>query len=424
MNKEDREYLRDIAKQLKYAASDEKWTEIRSLWAQKNSLKKTRPLILCMIPSEAWEELVTFDDCRIEDPFLRDYELYILRQLYRYEHLQDDEVLEPVLYSPYFYRFSDWYEGRQRPYSGDRFKAEAFHPMLLDYADLKKLSKPVLEEFDEKKTESCFELLNEVFGDILTVKKGLPTSSDTDSYVKGWGWSAIDVLCELRGLENVFYDMVLAPEFVHEAMNLLTEGILDYKKTVLENGWLSLNNMSYVHGANTPLGSNGLSITNDLPAEDFSGKVRYQDIWGYAEAQEFSEVSPEMHAEFVLPYQKRMTDDFGLLSYGCCEPNDKKWDNIINTFDNLRGVSVCHSADLDIAAEKIQDKYVFAWKPHCGVIATYDENTIRNQLRTGFEKTKGCHVACCLRDNITLFGHPERVERWTEIAVELATEYA
>ena len=416
-------HLRDIAKQLKEASSQERWGKTRELWKKKNSLKKTRPLILCTLPMEAWEELVPFSDCISEDPFLREYELFILRQLYRAKRIHDDEVLEPVLYAPYFYRFSDWVENRKRPYSGNRFRSEAFHPVILEYKDLVELRMPELVEHDDRKSKEGYELLGDIFGDFLAVEMGLPTSSDIDSYIKGWGWSAIDILCELRGLENIYMDFILAPHFVNEAMEFITQGILRYKKVLEEHGWLKLNNSSYVRGSNTPLGSNGLSITDELPMEDFIGTVRYQDLWGYAEAQELSEVSPDMHLEFVLPYQKRLTQDFGLLSYGCCESNDKKWDNIFKTFDNLREVSVSHAANLEIAADKIKDKYVFSWKPHCGVIASYDEKVIREQLSTGFETTKNCHLVCCLRDNITLFGHPERVERWTDIAMELASEY-
>ena len=423
LDKKAKTYLRDIAKQLKEAASEDHWAETKRLWMRKNALKKTRPLILCTLPAEAWEELVTVDDCRTDDPFIRGYELFILRQLYRAEHLKDDEVIEPVLYAPYFYRFSDWFEGRQRPYSGNRFRSEAFHPVIVEYRDVKKLRKPELTDVDEKKSREGFDILEDLFGGILDIKPGLPTTSDTDSLAKGWGWSAIDILCEFRGLQNLYMDFILAPDFIHETMEFITQGILEYKKTVYENGWLALNNMSYVRAANTPLGSNGLSISDELPGPDFSGIVRYSDLWGYSEAQELSEVSPDMHLEFVLPYQKRLTDDFGLLSYGCCESNDKKWDNIFNTFKNLREVSVSHAANLEIAAEKIGTRYVLCWKPHCGVIATYDENVIRNQLKKGFETLKDCHMVCCLRDNITLFGYPERVSRWTEIAMELARDF-
>jgi len=415
-------YLRDLAKQLKDIASHEKWDEKRALWEKKNALEKTRPLILCMLPNEAWEELVTLADCKSTDPFLKNIELYLLRQLYRAAHLRDDEVIEAVLYAPFVYRFSDWYAGRRRPYSGNRFKSEGFHPVILEYSDLKKLKKPELIEVDERTTEEQFALLCEVFGDILEVKLGVPTTSDTDSYAKGWGYSAVDVLCELRGLQNVFMDMATAPEFIHEAMEFITQGIADYKRTISENGWLRLNNTGHVMNANTPLGSNGLPFTRELPKDNVE-TVQYKDLWGYSMAQELSEVSPQMHAEFVLPYQKRLTDDFGLLSYGCCEPNDKKWDYIFDAFDNLREVSVSHNANLDIAAEKIQDKYVFSWKPNCSVIATFDEAKIREQLTEGFEKIKDCHIVCSLRDNLTLYGRPERAERWTDIAMNLAEEW-
>ena len=111
-------------------------------------------------------------------------------------------------------------------------------------------------------------------------------------------------------------------------------------------------------------------------------------------------------------------------SYGCCEPNDKKWENIIEHIPNLREASVSHAANLEVVAEKLQDKYVLSWKPHpVTMIARYDEENIRKELRRGFDIMKGCNVIACLRDTQTLFGHPERAGGWTRVALEVASEY-
>ncbi len=417
----DQTRLRELAKRYLAYTQRPQEQEKSNLWTQKNALRKTRPLILCTLPAEAWEELVDDSMCTIADPFLRTYELYLLRQLYRAEHLPDDEVLLPDLYTPLVYSFSDWLPDRKRPYSGSCFRAECFHPSIVEYGDLGKLQQPKLIEIDEKQADAYYDQLSDAIGDILPVHRGKPTTSDTDSYVKGWGYSVIDVLCELRGMQNIYLDMALNPQFVHDAMAFLTQGIAHYQQEMQQNHLLRLNNNGYVMSANTPLGSNGLAITNALPAPDFDpAHVRYQDLWGYAMAQEFSEVSPQMHAEFVLPYQQRLLRDFGLVSYGCCEANDKKWAQIFAAFPNLREVSVSHCANLEIAAEQLQDRYVFSWKPNCSVIATFDEDAIRKQLSHGMQVARDCHLIVCLRDNITLFGAPERVERWIQIAQQLA----
>jgi len=235
-------YLRDLAKQLKDIASHEKWDEKRALWEKKNALEKTRPLILCMLPNEAWEELVTLADCKSTDPFLKNIELYLLRQLYRAAHLRDDEVIEAVLYAPFVYRFSDWYAGRRRPYSGDGKRAEAFYPCIHEFSDLKKLKTPEFLGVDEKSTNEIFMQVQDVFGDILDVQKGRPYTSDSDIAIFGWGLSVIDLWCELRGLENVFYDMTDEPEFTHEAMAFLTDGISKYMDTIERENLLVLNN--------------------------------------------------------------------------------------------------------------------------------------------------------------------------------------
>jgi hypothetical protein len=269
------------------------------------------------------------------------------------------------------------------------------------------------------------EVAGDALGDILEIVEGEPFYSGSDSQVMGWGNGLIDILCELRGLENVFLDLYSAPEFVKEAMDFLMRGTLRYLDTLEREDLLRLNNNEFIYLSNTPLGSNGLACTDELPGAGYDPPhVTTRDLWGYTQAQEFSEVSPECHEEFVLPYQRPIAERFGMNSYGCCEGNDRKWANIIRRIPRLREVSVSHAANLEIAADTLKDRYVLSWKPHpVTMIASYDEEVIRRELAKGFEQMKSCHAIVCLRDTQTLFGEPERAAGWTRVAQEVAGRY-
>jgi len=419
----ERKLLRELAKKIKDIAQNPVWEEKQKLWKAKNALIPVRPLILCSLPEAAWEEIIPQSSLTVQDPLFRKYESEMKRKAYRWEHIKDDEIITSTIYVPIAHSLTDWIEGRRRPYSNRADCAAAFSPSLHEYSDLKKLALPQLS-VDRKKTARDMAAAHEVFGDILRIEEGEPFYSGSDSEVMGWGNGLIDVLCELRGLENVFYDLYSAPEFIHEAMDILTRGTLKYLDDMERENLLRLNNNDYIFASNTPLGSNGLACIDELPGKGYDpSHVRTHDLWGYTQAQEFAEVSPENHLEFVLPYQEKIAKRFGLNSYGCCEPNDKKWENIIAHIPNLREASVSHAANLEVAADKLKDKYVLSWKPHpVTMIVRYDEANIRRELRKGFDTMKGCCVITCLRDTQTLFGEPERAGGWTRVAQEVAAE--
>ncbi len=376
---------------------------------------------LRFLPEEVWPECIPAETLRIEDPFWRDLERHLLKAIYRWKHIGDDEVISDRVFVPLVYQFSDWWEGRRRPYSGDGQRAEAFYPVIKEYSDLGKIRQPELILVDERQTEENVARVSDVVGNILTVLKGEPFSSASDNQATGWGLSGIDILCELRGLDNVLADLIDDPSFIDDAMAFICQGLWRYLDVMEANGLLRLNNNEFIKASNTPLGSNGLAITDELPRGGGSGQPpRCGDLWGYAMAQEFAGVSPEMHERFVLRHQKSLARRFGLLCYGCCEPNDNTWDAILDAFPNLREVSVSHCADLDKAVEKIGDRYVFSWKPNSALLTVGRLEDTRELLRTGMQKAAGCHLVVCLRDTLTFHGRPELAGEWTRTAMELA----
>ena len=128
-----------------------------------------------------------------------------------------------------------------------------------------------------------------------------------------------------------------------------------------------------------------------------------------------------MLEEFVLPYQAEILKRFGLNCYGCCEANDNKWGLIKKYIPNLRAVSVSAFADHEKAAEALKDQYVYVWKPHpYEMIGKNDYKYVLEYMKNVFNITKGCHMAVSLMDTQTLYGEPQRLDRWVLAAKEAA----
>ena len=221
----------------------------------------------------------------------------------------------------------------------------------------------------------------------------------------------------LRGLEQVMLDMFENPRMLHDALAFLEEGHRRLLRQYVDLNLLSLNN------DNTYNSSGGVSWTEELPAPGFDPRrVRPGDMWSFAESQELALVSPEMHAEFVLQYEKRLLAPFGLTGYGCCEDLTRKLEHVF-TIPNIRRISISPWADVDVCAGKLRDKYIFSWKPHPAMlVGEFDPERIRAYIRHTLDVTRGCVLEMVLKDTHTCENHPERFTAWTRIARELVEQ--
>jgi hypothetical protein len=150
-------------------------------------------------------------------------------------------------------------------------------------------------------------------------------------------------------------------------------------------------------------------------------------MWGLAESQEFVGVGPEQFREFALPYQLPLINRFGLAYYGCCEPLDKKFDMVLGAIPRLRIVSVSPWCDRRIAAEKLGNRYVYAWKPNPALICaagSVDWGAVERSIRQTLEIARGCCVEMVMKDTHTFQGDGSRITRWCELAGRLAREMA
>jgi hypothetical protein len=223
-----------------------------------------------------------------------------------------------------------------------------------------------------------------------------------------------DYLIRWYGIQEMMMDLTLRPELVHAAVDRLTRACLKQLDQYEGLELLSLNNGAQI------VGSGGLGFTDELPAAGFNSlQVRTADCWGNAAAQIFSDISPRMHEEFALSYERRWLDRFGLTYYGCCDPLHHKVE-MLRSIPNLRKISMSPWADVEKGAEQIGRDYVFSYKPNPAILAPEKWNPAeaRRALREVLEKTRGCAVEIVLKDISTVHHEPSRLWQWAQIAEE------
>jgi hypothetical protein len=288
-------------------------------------------------------------------------------------------------------------------HSGSATGAWKFDPVVSSEADLEKLRAPEVSH-DTAETDRLMNQAVDLFGDLLDVQL---------HGVRRAKVSLASQYCRLRGLEEVMLDMYENPEMLHRAMRILTDGHKRRFEQLREMNLLSLNNNSQYHSS----GGNGYS--DELPAPGFDGEgVRFEDMWAAAESQEMAQVSPAMHEEFLMQYEREFLAPFGLAGYGCCEDLTLKLDGVFAA-PNMRRISISPWADVARCAERLEDRYIFSWKPHpAHLVGEFNEQKIRAYIRSTLEATRGCVVEMILKDTHTCEGRPERFTRWVEIARE------
>ena len=404
----ERKILRDLARRVAEIAALPVMAERRSLWKAHNSLHPVRPMIL-IFPEGAWRELLPEDHLKCRDVRARGIERDLRGRIYAYEHFDSDNIVEAVLNVHKVIRSSGWGIEPKWRRSDDPTGAKAFDPVIFEPADLKKIKAPEIS-CDEQETQSRLAFFQELLGDILDVRLRSITHLS---------FHLMSQYTALRGLAEVMMDMVADPAMLHEAMGILERGHQHLVQQYIDQDLLALNNDGTYHS------SGGVGYTDELPAEGFDGvHVRPRDMWASAEAQELAQVSPKMHNEFSLQYEKRLLEPFGLNGYGCCEDLTRKLDDVL-TIPGLRRISISPWADVDVCAEKLGDRYIFSWKPQpADLCGKFDRERIRAYIQHTLDVTRDCVLEIILKDTHTCDNHPERFDRWSRIARELVTDRA
>jgi hypothetical protein len=404
----DREILRSLARRIREIAELPEMEERRRRLYALNDLKPERPVVLCF-PEGGSGDLVKDSDLECEDRDLRGIEYGFRQAVFAWEHIGDDQVVEPSYNVPW--HVSDTGFGVEIPYThGENRGSYVWDAPVKDIGrDFGKLRH---REFivDRAATERQVERVSSIFGDVLParVRGGL-------WWTMGLTWDAITLV----GLEGLMLFMMDDPEGVHRLMAFLRDDQMNRIKWAEREGLLTPNNRSdYV-------GSGGVGYTNELPQPDWKEgePLRLKDLWGFGESQETVGVSPAMFGEFIFPYQLPLLERFGLNCYGCCEPVHLRLDHIL-TIPHIRRVSISPWADQEKSAERLGTSHVFSRKPNPSLVSVdFEEDVIREDIRNTLRIAGELPLEIILKDTHTFEGDATRPGRWVRIALEEVESY-
>jgi len=406
----DKKILRSLA---------ERYSEISRLGIQKERIERyyktinmdeVRPIVL--IDEVPWGEIKD-DELNIRCEMSEHWwlEQRLRQSLYQWDHFQVDFVIEPVFRVGRKTNFTgigiDIQEVQIKGDTGSYVASHEYSDHLKTEEDVENLKFPKVT-YDKEGTEKAAELAEDIFSGLLPVE-----IAGVDLNYSIW-----DHISYCRGVDNLLMDLAVRPDFMHKTAKKFMEIAAAMIKQYLELNILETNPL-LLHC--TP------ACSKELPAVDFSGKVRLKDVWGRSAAQIFSAVSPEMHDEFDLQYCQQLFGECGLLYYGCCEPLDTKIDLLRKRFKNLRKISITPWADPEMAARNIGSDYVLSAKPNPSFVSSpnFDPKPVEQEIKQYLDSCKRYGTTCefVLKDISTIANNPNNLTQWANTVAKILDQY-
>ena len=403
-----RETVRELAERVAELAQSPENGARKQLWCDVNSLRRPeRPPVVCNLGSGAWNEVLPTSVLVATDPFLRGLEHQLRKSLHKWE-IGDDTVLEPCVAVSTVMRLegpSLWglpvthIRPEDASTTAPTDTAWRYEPPIKEESDIDRIVLPRYHH-DRGATQTNLDRMDELLGNLLPVRETSAVPGP-GAWLHGWA-------TQLRGVEQLLFDLMDRPQWVHRLMRTLMEGHLGVMDQFEQAGVLTPNNV-------------GVMACDDLPQPDSDPEhVRIKDLWGRGESQEFQGVSPAQHEEFLLQYQKPILGRSGLTFYGCCEDLTNKIPLILS-IPNLRRFICSPWTDLGKLVDAVGDRYCIEWRQKATDVAyAPDLSAARKHLVDGFERAKGSYIMVVLQELETVNHNPHRLRDWATLAKEVA----
>ncbi len=414
ISEKDTEILRRLGAEYMTFATLPVQKQKMELWKALNRSQMQGPMVaIGQIPFEELqlsypEELTPV----VENRYFRKLEENLRRQIFQWKHFPADMVLEPFIRLPTTARMTDC--GLQSEIAKlkreDRpsVASQHFTSVLSDMSDVQKIVDRHIM-FDPAVEEETVLAAQKIFGGIAEVRRSHGFTFHLGIWDKLEGF--------LGGPENAMYLFYDDPDFLHAALTRLTES--------LENAIDEANKLQLVDDVTPIVHCSYVFNDETLPDFDKGKGSTSENSWAFGLAQIFTSVSPEFMEEFELPYITRLASKFGNLYYGCCDRLDDRLDCVVKKIPNVRKVSCSPWSDRRNFAERIGKTLVMSNKPTPALLAEFDEDAIRRDLTYTCQlaKENGVNLEMILKDISTVCGHPERLDIWNRIAMEIVENY-
>ena len=403
INDKDTQILRELAKRQLELAKSPEIQNLKSEWLKHNTFKAERPMITVELATFANDVIPQLLQC--EGDVARNMETTLYRNIANHTLFGDDTIVNdfiPVRWNTDFTPFG--INVNVETAKSGKSLGYHFTEVIGDLGDdFHKLGKSKFG-VNRQATNDQLALINETIGDILPAK-----------LVGGGIYTVLTQnIVRIMSMETMFTSMYDYPDEFSNMIDMLASDYIEYFR-FMENENLIL---STTQSEGVAQGS--YAFTDELPAtkEHFTTK----DVWGFMDSQETVGVSANMFNEFIFPAYEKLATEFGILSYGCCEPVDSIWDLCLSKLKNLRKLSISPWCNEKVMGEKLAgQKIIYHRKPspnYLGVGNVLDEDAFRKHIRATVEAAKGCKIEFTQRDVYTINKDLNKVKRYVEIIRE------
>ncbi|MGB4184711.1 MAG: hypothetical protein WBJ73_05335 [Caldicoprobacterales bacterium] len=412
LSKKDITILQDLAKEYMEVATLPVQEEKIKLWKSLNRGKMERPMVV--IDQLPLHELNVNGelDCYVEDPFWRSIEFELRLSLYKWRHFPVDMVLDPFITIPKAIENSGFGIDVDREIlhtdPDSDIVSQQYKRQINDMDDLEKIKDMTIVHHEET-SQLWLEQASYIFDGIAPVR----SSGGLQFHLGVW-----DVLSQLMGVENIYFDLIDRPQLLHGAASRLTDsllaGIRQANELGVHNDIINTCHCSYIY-------------TDELLPSSGECKGPYsKNVWAFGLAQLFSSVSPSVTEEFEIPYITKLAKEFGMIYYGCCERLDDRLD-IVKKIPNLKKVSCSPWSDPYVFAENMGEDLVMSSKPNPAYLAadSVDYDAIKKDLLETLKaaKVNNVNLEFILKDISTVRYQPDRITKWANIAMEVVNQY-
>ena len=407
---EDRKILRETAKKQMDFACQERNKILKEKWYLHNALRGETPMVVL----ESWgfnDEVIT-PRLKCTGEFARKTEFELYQNFVNQELFDDDRVTPDRFEMGYHTEFKLYDLDMHKEFATGREEEDTsgvsmrFLPVIEDLEDDFHKIKPSIFSVDIEGTEQEFQLLTDTFGDILPVKMKMDCLYSVPT----------QLIIHLMGMENMMLNLAQYPDLFKKLMDQAADDTLAYYD-MLEENHLILPTTEY-----ESVGQGTFAFNHELPdTPTVDGRyLTRRDVWGYMDSQETLSISPKMFEEIIFPCYEKIGSQFGLLSYGCCEPVDRVWDNCISKFKNLRKVSISPWCNEEFMGERLRgSSIIYHRKPAATFLGVsgrdLDEEAFRKYIRRSLTAARGCKMEITQRDIYTIDNNVQKARRYIQI---------
>jgi hypothetical protein len=404
VNSKDRNRLRELAKQNLEIAKSEKMLKTIDLWKLHNACRGERPMIYVELDTFADEVIPPLLMCEGEEA--RELERQLLMQSVNHTMFGDDAVVRDF----FGVRTDIYFKAFDIDVKIDHATNSLGHHFVSVISDLEddfEKLKPSTFGIDKASTQKKIDFTSDIIGDVLPVR------------LSGFSLSAVPTqnIVHIMSMEDLYVSLIDYPDLFEKMINQLADDYVAFYSLMSREGILLPTTGSEGVGQGT------YCFTDELPGDvPPDGMLKPSDLWGFADSQETVGISETMFKDHIFPAYKKITGQYGLLSYGCCEPVHTIWDSCLSTLPNMRKISISPWCDEDFMGERLAGtKIIYHRKPsanYLGVGDKLDEDGLRAHIRKTLDCAKGCTIEFTQRDVYTINHDIPKVKKYVDIIRE------